>query len=381
MHIPRPPLPRSLLVAVPLLMAAGCGTRWDVSEEDGMTVLRTDFTTDAAGVAEVKIPIDEEDAFLLTMWSETNELAYIASLAEPGGEQPFVARDEWDAARNRTNAGYASASPVINWPIAETDGALAPGRYRVRGAIDAARDQAFFEVHLKDDPDLTAGSVHVVLWRPTPFADNEELDRALDAALAVWRDEIYGPLGLELTWEERVEDFPAAMDSPGFGSPEVYADLSGKAPGRVVNVVLVNLLTDAPDVFGISGGIPGPPVPSGRSAVAISVLEAQGADGRFSFEEEALLAETMAHEVGHYLGLFHPVEIPRGNDPISTWDDHDDTLDCSQFDACVVRLGQNLMFPTPLCEEGDVLSCRVFVRQTEVSPQQSGVMHRNVLVD
>lgn len=381
MHILRPPLPRSLLVAAPILLAGGCGTRWDVSEQDGMTVLRTDFPTDAAGVAEVKIPIDAEDAFLLTMSSETNELAYIESLTEPGGDQPFIARDEWDAPNNRTNAGYASETPVINWPIAATDGALSSGRYRVRGAIDAARAQASFEVHLKDDADLASGSVHVVIWRPTPFAGNEELDRALDAALDVWRDEIYGPIGLDLSWEQRTEDYPAAMDSPGFGSPEIYADLSGKAPGRVVNVVLVNLLTDAPDVFGIAGGIPGPPVPSGRSAVAISVLEAQGADGRFSFEEEALLAETMAHEVGHYLGLFHPLEIPQGNDPVSTWDDHEDTADCSQFAACAVRLGQNLMFPTPLCAEGDVLSCRVFVRQTELSAQQAGVVHRNVLVD
>ena len=60
---------------------------------------------------------------------------------------------------------------------------------------------------------------------------------------------------------------------------------------------------------GISGGIPGPPRPgTPRSGVAVSV-ELAGNDSD-------VLAHVMAHEGGHFLGLFHTVEFFGAEDPL-----------------------------------------------------------------
>ena len=54
-------------------------------------------------------------------------------------------------------------------------------------------------------------------------------------------------------------------------------------------------------MLGIAGGVPGPAFlgPSYRSGVAIATFE---------ISEDDHLGNVMAHEVGHYLGLFHSTE-------------------------------------------------------------------------
>ena len=108
-------------------------------------------------------------------------------------------------------------------------------------------------------------------------------------------------------------------------------------------------------------------MPTTRSAVQISSLLASGPDGEFNAEDTRLLAETMAHEVAHYLGLFHPVE--------STWDAWDvlsDTPECQREGECVDELGDNLMFPFPVCGPS---SC---TPQDRLTDQQAGVANRYV---
>ncbi len=92
-------------------------------------------------------------------------------------------------------------------------------------------------------------------------------------------------------------------------------------------------------VVGISGGLPGPPITgTPHSGVIVSSF------GGFSFETEAerkVLAETMAHETGHYLGLYHTTEDGGLDfDPIS------DTPQCHSNDPSPDTCpdGTNLMF-------------------------------------
>jgi hypothetical protein len=65
-----------------------------------------------------------------------------------------------------------------------------------------------------------------------------------------------------------------------------------------------------------------------------------GGDGTFSDGDIALYGEVLAHEVGHFVGLCHPVE--RGYD---YWDALDDTPECRSVSSCESILGMNLMFP------------------------------------
>ena len=131
-------------------------------------------------------------------------------------------------------------------------------------------------------------------------------------------------------------------------------------------------------ILGISGGIPGPPLIQGtaHSGVVISAF------GGFTQMGDALLilqGGTMAHEGGHYLGLFHPTESPGTfHDPIS------DTPECGperdtdgsgtvEPEECADLTGSNLMFwGAPLPESGIV--------QDQLTSGQKFVIDRNPLI-
>lgn len=63
-------------------------------------------------------------------------------------------------------------------------------------------------------------------------------------------------------------------------------------------------------IGGISGGVPGPPLHNGspKSGVAVSVAAAGN--------NPDILAHIMAHEGGHFLGLFHVIEFIGAEDPL-----------------------------------------------------------------
>jgi hypothetical protein len=83
--------------------------------------------------------------------------------------------------------------------------------------------------------------------------------------------------------------------------------------------------------------------------VAVSWLEAAGGSGRFDDEETLLLGETMAHELGHYMGLFHPVQFDDSGN-IVYFDVLDDTPECNNYEGCLEALAENNMFPYLVCE-------------------------------
>ena len=105
----------------------------------------------------------------------------------------------------------------------------------------------------------------------------------------------------------------------------------------------------------------------------MSLITGAGPDGVYSESEINVLAETMAHEVGHFMGLFHPIELEGGDsDPLT------DTPTCSSPIECETNpaLAMNLMFPTPVADSsGGVL------RQNQISGQQRGVLNRYIAVD
>lgn len=91
---------------------------------------------------------------------------------------------------------------------------------------------------------------------------------------------------------------------------QLFAVSADAPPGINVFMVSTIVKTEVEDestgiVLGIAGGIPGPPFlahGSPHSGVALSWDDTGGG------ESDELLGLTLAHELGHYLGLYHTVE-------------------------------------------------------------------------
>ena len=118
-------------------------------------------------------------------------------------------------------------------------------------------------------------------------------------------------------------------------------------------------------VLGKAGGIPGPPLVHGTygSGVAVSLADYYG----WSEYAISVTAETMAHELGHQLGLFHTSEQDGlMHDPIP------DTPECTDkngdglvdYDECYNKDADNLMFWS-------------VTLSAKLTPGQKYVIHRN----
>lgn len=141
-------------------------------------------------------------------------------------------------------------------------------------------------------------------------------------------------------------DGPSSELGGMFGLSQRAGDF-GCNTGRALNFFLVEEIVGGRAgyiILGIAGGIPGPPGIHGTSHSGVAVtMSAFRRDPR-------QLAQTMAHEGGHYLGLFHTTEAEG-----TAFDPLPDTPECgSRYDTdadgvvayseCGDRGRENLMF-------------------------------------
>lgn len=367
-------MPRPVVFAW-LILTTACGPSASGERLDGglrhvWGVVETNGRGEGRFVVEVE---EGETAMLVTGAVASPHRTHVRELHAPGGDAVFDAFAQYDTPRNKTNAGFVASVASLNWPVLASDPRLAPGRWRIGfGTLDGdgdwARSELGVDVLLKRDPDFTSGSLLASVTLAGDVAGDPELKRATLSALDHWAA-IYANHGIHLQWE-LFEHPTGELRPPSLGSPEDYEAISAATPLRSVNVVIAERILGFEDVYGMSGDIPGPLVSSPRSAVVVSTLLAAGTDGVFSAQEERLYGETLAHEVGHYLGLFHPVEIDYAG-----WDAIDDTPECAEESECLARLSGNLMFPYPVCDQGGCMP------QDLLTPEQRAVVHGHVAVD
>lgn len=362
------------VVLVACLSAMGCGSRLDEELVDGLRHLSGVVRSSGAGTAQVRVKVEpDETAWLVTSQVDAPLRTHVRSVSNADNERVFDALDHLDPVRSRTNAAYVAEVVSLNWPIDARDEALEKGRWEVvLGAVDAEDrwTQADIEVDilLKADDDFSRGDVHASVVYAGDVADDPAFVDATEQALEIWAS-LYADVGMNLSWDFYTHP-EGQLEPPALGSGADYLTISRGTPLRTINVVIGEVIRGFDDVYGIAGDIPGPLVPTGKSAILVSALLAAGPDGTFTDEELRLYGETMAHEAGHFLGLFHPVEAE-----FDKWDALPDTPECPSEQRCVEDLGRNLMFPFPVCS---FVAC---LPQDEITPDQAGVAHRHVVVD
>lgn len=370
--------------ALPLLLV-GCQTQWDEEVIDGLRVL----TTTATPKKNKRIPLtfnveDGEDSMLLTLNPASATLGYIWEVRAPGTRLAFNAEPLWTGTNTKTNAAFAATVTNLAWPISAGDVQLEPGTWKVDARVEDVDTTVDITLAFRQaDADLEIDTLNVQILLLGSLSEDADVTRATLAAFEHWRDDIYGPAGIELVGDVIAYEGPESLPSANQGDP-LYETIATEFPMRTITVVVVDRIEDGAGILGVSGGIPGALAVTPRSSVTVSALEASGRDGVFSLVDQQLFGETMAHEVSHYLGLFHPVELPTGNEGLATWDSLDDTLDCTTLTQCDEELSSNLMYPTPVCKPGAVGSfgsCSDFVSQIMVTEDQRDVIDRFAAIE
>ena len=228
----------------------------------------------------------------------------------------------------------------------------------------------------QQDSNLSNGTMNVNVFYVGSIAQSTESKNAVETAISeftrIYRDEA----NVAINIRELDMDGPNLIPDPVDGS-SIYTSASSQVTQPSISILVAGDISGFEgEIYGIAGGIPGPPKSSIHSGVAVSLLTSAGPNGTFSNTELRVLGETLAHETGHYLGLFHPADF-NGNF-VSNTDPLSDTQSCNSLDSCDSNnsLITNLMYATPIEDNNGGL-----VPQNQLTSQQAGVVNRYIAVD
>lgn len=352
--------PTTLAWLLMLPMGAGCVP----PKSDDSTGLVT-----VDGTATLDVDIDgSESAMLITV--QGNALLAVDSIFDPDGNEVFYWNDWYSLNTYLTAAVWPLGTDlVLNWPVRAEDAPLEAGTWQVK--IAAVNEEGVYQSgevltarkQTKEDEDFSDGEVKVVIAFAEGIEEDAAVVEAVEAAVVRW-EEVWDPFGLSLTVRYATAEIDADLPYVGDGTEEV-AELSAQTDSDEILMIVGETIRSEDLYYGVSGNIPGSLVDTPRSAVAIGWLANTGLDGEFSSDDIRLMGETMAHETSHYMGLFHPVETS-----FEVWDAVSDTEDCTYQEGCESSLGDNLMYPYPVCS---AFSC---MPQDALTNIQAGIIHR-----
>ncbi len=341
------------------------------SVEGGIVVTNVSGTSNRQGYLKVPVHIDEPQSVVQVVGQRSGWTS-IDYITDSRGNSVFNWEDWSYSDESLTDCYYMSKNTTtINWPVREVDAWMEPGDYEVWVAALTSEGRYSADIEMRatvlvrPDANLTRGTLSALIAYANGVADDPEVVAATEEAAAHWA-EIYASIGITLDVEYGSVDIDAELPSSSVGDP-AYEALGESMGDRKVILVVGETITGDSWLYGEAGGIPGPFAPANTGIVAVGWLANAGADGRFSDQDLLLYGETMAHEMGHYLGLYHPVE-----DGFEYFDALSDTQRCTSYSSCESALGSNLMFPYPVC------AGRTCTRQEDVTAEQSGVAHRYV---
>jgi hypothetical protein len=308
--------------------------------------------------------------------SEGDYYVTLEQITSPAGKVVFDWQDWAGSTETLTDAIYAQSGPVgvVQWPIRGVDGPLTSGTWKVKldtlENYDNLRYASGVDVTattlVKRDPDFSAGNLSARIVWARGVDKNPGLQDAMAAAVLRWQ-EIWGGAGLTVDVTYATSDIDPSLDFGSNGSEGVLnAALDGS--GHDLQIIVGDYIEGDPTLFGLAAGIPGSVVPSEHTFVLLSWLVHAGQNGVFNDEEIRIMGETLAHEPGHFMGLAHPVE-----QSYAAWDSLDDTEQCKSERPCEDDLGQNVMFPYPVCPS--FTSCEP---QGELTSEQATLMNQYI---
>lgn len=352
---------------------SGCGG-WDEGRALGLDLRSRTIFTGSDGLARVRVPLGPNDGkFLMaSRVTDGDQTVYVDRVEDSGGNiRRFL--EDLDVFEMRTGAVADQELNHLNWPIGADDPDLAGEEVSVYvGAVNADRSlrvgaEVQVDVLLSDDTGFDEGELRVNIHFADGVGSDAEYRDAIEQAVTYMADEIYANVGVTVAVVDYLDWEGGTLPRPGFGAPDDWLAITNSTDSSLaLDLVIVDTIagSDA-TILGAAGSIPGGLLGSEKSGMILSASANAGPDLVYSESEIDLLGSTMAHELGHMLGLFHPVERS-----YERWDALSDTERCESESACQGALGTNLMYPTALCTSTTCLS------QTDLTEDQTGVLQR-----
>jgi hypothetical protein len=334
---------------------------------------RDQFSKSSNDSGRLKVELDvPDDVVSFQITGDSEQYVSFEQVIDPDGNVVLDWQDWVYSDQSLTLSFFPQRhTTALNWPIRAKDGPLQPGLWTVWLATTTAsyffapNTRVQVTTELKYDPDPTSGVVGVQIVWADGVDDLPKVVTAVEEATARWA-EVWANEGVELQYH-----FTSSKLDPQLGFTYSGHDLienvaEKKAEGEL-QLIIGEQVGNEEYTFGVSAGIPGTIEPSPSTFVVLSWMTHAGPDGKFDADEIRLMGETMAHETGHYIGLFHPVEAN-----YAAWDALTDTDKCTSWTECDDVLGHNLMYPYPLCT---FASCEP---QGQLTAQQGEVMQQFV---
>ncbi len=336
------------------------------------TVLSKTFFSDGGGYVDIDLMLSSEaSGVMITL--QTDHWPALIEVVDPMGNVVLNRADWISNPQGLTEAVFANHQDVFfNWPVRIEDGPLFEGSWRFTFYLwnNAGNAQTNTSVDatilMKQDNNFSQGEVTATIVYAQGLFNDTDLTNAVNDAIEVWRDLFY-QWGIDLTVLSSSSNLSTQLPNPAAGDP-VFMGLSSS--DRDVLLVIGEGINSYPGWLGMTGAIPCTTVDGERAAIAIDWLSNAGTDSVFSSTEVRMFGETLAHEVGHFMGLLHPVETSW-----NMWDALSDTSNCANQSICESEYDDNLMFPYPVCSSSDCIT------QDVLTTEQTGVLHRHIAME
>ena len=251
-------------------------------------------------------------SFTLSIFSDNNSLVYFASLTDPDASNLLDNTSTPNIYAQTSGFGalsYGGGSMLV--PYSSSFSAKA-GTWSF---IASNNDRVYLGLRTGSTPSSTTISIQPYITGTTWSASD------ISAALTVMSN-IYSTNGITLSIKDTItiSESQYSTISSSFSNSTTSALISQGSTDTVNLFFVEDQLSGESAAYGVSGGLPGP---TGIASSWNGVLNFLTAHATGTTLNTQLLGETAAHEMGHWLGLYHTSESTGTSfDPLS------DTAEC-----------------------------------------------------
>jgi len=262
--------------------------------------------------------------------------------------------------------GVAMAMPISSSTLPDGGGCL----FVQPAALDdlSGEGAVLHMVTKRADADAGAGQIDLnIVIVGNAAISQSELDATIDRVDEVWSGDGGPRVGTVDLFDLSGSSYIEYRESNALRA----VTLPDSSP-QAINLFIIDDYADEPGTLGEAGGIPGPLGVQGVDGAGV-IVALDGHRFRDGTLDVTTTGETMAHEVGHQVGLFHTTESDG-----TTTESLDDTADCPRSaddgdgyftaEECADYDGRNFMFWVTGC-----------FAQEDVSEEQALVLSRSVV--